>query len=111
MPSPFPGMDPWLEDPQIWPSVHYRLITYLADTLAALLPPRYAASLGERLVIETIRRDILPDVFVTKRPRRRGSGGKGRPAAVLDEPAVVPAQSEPFREPFVEIVVPGRPDR
>lgn len=31
MPSPFPGMDPYLEDPQEWPEVHNRFpkIPYL----------------------------------------------------------------------------------
>lgn len=27
MPSPFPGMDPYLEEPRRWPDVHQRLIT------------------------------------------------------------------------------------
>ena len=27
MPSPFPGMDPYLEDPAGWPNVHVNLIT------------------------------------------------------------------------------------
>jgi len=26
MPSPFPGMDPYLEEPSGWPSVHHWLI-------------------------------------------------------------------------------------
>ncbi len=26
MPSPFPGMDPWLESPDIWPGFHDKLI-------------------------------------------------------------------------------------
>ena len=31
MPSPFPGMDPWLEAPRIWPDVHNSLIAALRD--------------------------------------------------------------------------------
>jgi hypothetical protein len=27
MPSPFPGMDPYLEAPELWPDVHHRLIS------------------------------------------------------------------------------------
>jgi hypothetical protein len=27
MPSPFPGMDPYLEHPGMWPEVHHRLIS------------------------------------------------------------------------------------
>jgi hypothetical protein len=31
MPMIFPGMDPYLEDPRIWPGVHSPFIVYLAD--------------------------------------------------------------------------------
>ena len=37
MRPPFPGMDPWLENPALWPDVHSRLITSIADELAPLL--------------------------------------------------------------------------
>ncbi len=41
MRPPFPGMDPWLENPIIWPGVHNWLITAIADDLAPKLAPRY----------------------------------------------------------------------
>ena len=31
MPSPFPGMDPYLEHPAFFPGVHDRFIAYLCD--------------------------------------------------------------------------------
>jgi hypothetical protein len=33
MRSPFPGMDPYLENPQLWLEVHSRLIVEIADDL------------------------------------------------------------------------------
>jgi len=30
MPSPLPGMDPYLEHPRSWPNFHHRLITAIA---------------------------------------------------------------------------------
>ncbi len=42
-------MDPYLENPALWPDVHNRLIVALADTLGPLLAPRYYISLQERL--------------------------------------------------------------
>jgi hypothetical protein len=41
MSYPFPGMNPWLENPQLWRGVHQRLITAIGDELAARLEPRY----------------------------------------------------------------------
>jgi hypothetical protein len=44
MPSPFPGMDPYLEHPEIWPGVHLLLIAALAESLTPQLRPKYAVS-------------------------------------------------------------------
>ena len=41
MAYPFPGMNPWLENPTVWKGIHQRLITSLADILAPQLEPRY----------------------------------------------------------------------
>ena len=48
MPTPFPGMDPYLERSDIWPDVHNRLIVALADDLAPRLRPRYYVAIEER---------------------------------------------------------------
>ena len=36
MPTPFPGMDPYLEGRQLWRDVHARLIVAVGDALAPL---------------------------------------------------------------------------
>ncbi|PSR14682.1 hypothetical protein C8255_23845 [filamentous cyanobacterium CCP3] len=41
MPSPFPGIDPYLEQATFWSSFHSRLIVALADALAPQQRPRY----------------------------------------------------------------------
>lgn len=46
MPSPFPGMDPCLEHPEIFPGLHDRLIAYLSEALQPVLPSPYYADLG-----------------------------------------------------------------
>ncbi|MEO0768902.1 MAG: DUF4058 family protein [Cyanobacteria bacterium J06649_4] len=48
MPIPFPGMNPYLEHPDLWPTVHQRFIVALADTLDRELPPIYQVRLQER---------------------------------------------------------------
>ncbi len=49
MPSPFPGMDPYLEDPTLWPHVHTALIMALHDDLGTRLPGRYYVAAQERV--------------------------------------------------------------
>ncbi len=97
----FPGMDPWLEHPAIWPDVHHRLITYLSDDLAGQISPHYTARHGERLVIESSRREIMPDVVVAV--RRPGLTSPGAASATLDAPVVVRLPASPYRQPFIEI--------
>ena len=48
MPTPFPGMDPYLEQRSLWPDVHNSLITALRDDLAPRLRPRYFVAVEER---------------------------------------------------------------
>ncbi len=49
MRPPFPGMDPWLEHPAIWPDVHNRLIAAIADGLTPRVAPRYYLGLEQRI--------------------------------------------------------------
>ncbi|MDH7570760.1 MAG: DUF4058 family protein [Armatimonadota bacterium] len=48
MPSPFPGMDPYLENPAVWPGFRDRLNVYLAELLQPLLRPGQYVDIRER---------------------------------------------------------------
>ena len=47
MPSPFPGMDPYLEDPRFWPVLHQAIITFIMGDLNACMPPGFDAQANE----------------------------------------------------------------
>ena len=57
--SPFPGMDPYLESPDLWPDVHETLTAVLREQLNPVLVPKYIAELNTRVVID--RMDEPPD--------------------------------------------------
>ena len=61
MPSPFPGMDPYLEDEKLWPAFQHQLISCLYQILLPGLVDRYRARVGQRL-------------YVTEQARCRGVG-------------------------------------
>jgi hypothetical protein len=44
-------MDPYLEQPSLWPDVHSRLIVALADVLAPMVSPRYYVAVEERVYL------------------------------------------------------------
>src|SRR5437763_6028077 len=48
MPSPFPGMDPYLEDEGIWPVFQHHLVLCLYQILLPGLVDRYRARVGQR---------------------------------------------------------------
>jgi Protein of unknown function (DUF4058) len=49
MRPPFPGMDPWLEHPAIWPDVHNSLIAAIRDELVPRVAPKYYVGLEQRV--------------------------------------------------------------
>jgi hypothetical protein len=48
MPSPFPGMDPFLEDEKLWPAFQHQLVNCLYQILLPGLVDRYRARVGQR---------------------------------------------------------------
>lgn len=115
MPYPFPGMDPYLEDPAIWPQVHTRLIVALADELTPKLQPRYWVSIEERTYLTIDVPDLVgvPDVAVTRdRAGQAASPAPAGPARALTvEPGAIavqlPRQIE-VKERYLEIqALPG----
>jgi Protein of unknown function (DUF4058) len=111
----FPGMDPWLELPTLWPDLHSRLITSIADELSPRLAPRYFVGVGTRTTVVAeldIDRIYQPDVTIHHAQRRSESGGSG--VAVLESPAVMPVEvvipvGEEVEETFIAIQeLPGR---
>ena len=71
VPSPFPGMDPYLEHPTLWPGVHNGLIAALQLSLAPQLRPRYYVAIEERLYITEPDQRVFvgrPDLAVVGQP-------------------------------------------
>lgn len=104
MPSPFPGMDPYLEDPALWPNLHILLIAAMNAILKPQLRPRgYLVSLGERVWISEPGRPVYPDVAVIERPSKSKSA-TGTVVLEADEPVKLHLAAAEVREPFLEII-------
>ena len=78
MPSPFPGMDPYLEDEKLWPEFHHALVAALYQALLPNLVDRYRARVGQRhYVVEqalftSVIRDEHHEEFIEVRQRSDG---------------------------------------
>jgi hypothetical protein len=99
---PFPGMDPYLEHPVLWTSVHSRLMVWLAHQLGPLLRPRYVASVEERVFIEQPDQQRIPDLWIQKVRDERG--GTTAAAAAVDTPLILEVEPLEVREHYIEIL-------
>ncbi|MEW5986784.1 MAG: DUF4058 family protein [Chloroflexota bacterium] len=70
MSSPFPGMDPYLEAPDLWEDFHANLASEIQAQLAPRLRPRYYAALTPRVTYEEVvigaTQAVKPDVSIWK---------------------------------------------
>lgn len=67
MPSPFPGMNPYLELPALWQEFHNRLIVAISDALAPHLQPEYYVAVETRTYLDDDNPELLvgiPDAIV-----------------------------------------------
>lgn len=104
MQCPFPGMDPYLERPAIWPDFHDSLIAYIREALQQHLRPRYVALTQDRLFVVEHDRPIQPDVSIIE----TGSPQSGSVrTAVADAPLVVEMFREEVRQPYLQIIEPA----
>lgn len=96
MESPFPGMDPYLEEPAMWPDVHHRLINAICDQIQAAVVPNYRAVITPYVVFESIEitpvRAAVPDVGVFERDTSIAGGGAA--TAIAPAPLTLPAVME-----------------
>ncbi len=91
MPSPFPGMDPFIES-QCWRDFHTRLVTTMSEVLIAQLRPRYVVHVEEYVYFtdeaDESRGLAVPDVRVAETEERWRSSGGSTATAVEVKPVV-----------------------
>ena len=107
MPSPFPGMDPWLERPGVFPDLHTRFLTTLSAELNRQLPPPFFAAISTRVYMEESERRVEPDVDIlaSEWPIGGGGGTAVSPIAVTDllEVPTLPLPDDEITEALIEI--------
>lgn len=91
MPSPFPGMDPYIEDADLWLDFHAELASQIKHQVAPQIRPGYFVRTMPRRTYETVElgkpRSAYPDAAILKpRPLRE-------PAAAYASVAEPPFQS------------------
>lgn len=106
MASPFPGMDPYLENPELWSAVHSRLIVAIADELVEHLNEHYRVEVEKRVYLNHDAESVLvgiPDVAVaTGRSAVSTTGSTTMMLPVQPERVTIPLAEE-VTERYLEI--------
>ena len=102
MRSPFPGMDPYLENPGGWAGVHDGLIVAIRADLNRRLGSRFVADAGTTVYVVAAedRRWVYPDVYVVETRQAVGTGAGARIAAPVQ---VLIDGPQTFSQPHVVI--------
>lgn len=103
MAMPFPGMDPYLEHPTLWTGVHSRLINAISSQIAPSLRPRYVVSIEERVVIDVLPQQRVPDLWIQKTSNKSPAAVQSS-KVVMEEPVIMELSVDPIREPYIEIL-------
>jgi hypothetical protein len=102
MPSPFPGMDPWLEAAGVFPDLRSTLITYMRESLNAAMPDGYVATSSHLVWVDPeLRRE--PDVAAFGPPDRPAAGAEHLEGEFSACGMLAVASAEPTEEPYLEI--------
>ena len=113
MPSPFPGMDPFLEDPSFWPDFHHDLITEIKAAINRQARPNYFARVEQRVYIsdesDPGRRVIVPDVRVIENPESWRISSSANVATTTEADVTEPIVAttildEQIQEAYLEIL-------
>ncbi len=105
--NPFPGMNPWLENPAIWRDVHQRLITTLANSLGPRLRPRYFVAVETHTYV-SVSPDVpvatrFPDVMVIDRGGPAVETALAADSLYLTVELPIREPREPIEEGYMEI--------
>lgn len=97
----FPGMNPYLENPELWSEVHFGLIAVLARSLNAVITPKYRAAVEKRVYADSLLVGI-PDVAVFQ-PGTQAIAPQQTTATLTKPPVVTVPIVEETQERFLEI--------
>jgi len=93
MASPFPGMDPYLEHPDLWPGLHLFLISNIAQLLSPQLRPKYFVSVEVRMYEINYPKSLLvglPDVSVRSKKSQINNSNSTESQVAVAAPSTQP---------------------
>lgn len=109
MPSPFPGMDPFLEEASVWSKLRAVLVSEIARQLNDWLPEPFVAKVAPRGVEDkpSLTRFPVPPTLCSTRPRSRKKTAVAA-GTTADEPWIVPFPGPESRDDRLVLITDSR---
>ncbi len=110
MPSPFPGMDPYLEDAAFWKGFHTKMIVAISASITRALPAGYYADVEQHVWLQDEDFDVretfsYPDAYVAGHSNTDGAVAIAaeKPVSVSTE-VTLAKSARKSQQKFVKIV-------
>jgi hypothetical protein len=103
-------MDPYLENPGLWPDVHHELISAARAILSHRLRPRYVVRIDERVYLchdDQPLSQRIPDLRISAAPGREGrpfESGGGSAIETAEPFVATPVLDDEIREAYLTIL-------
>ena len=111
MPSPFPGMDPYLEHPDFWQETHHWLISAIADSIMPQIRPKYEIAIKQS-IYKNDTNDYnnnsllvgIPDVTIKRQSNTLNVPNRSLAIATLTVPTMVKVPIiEKIKQTYLEV--------
>src|SRR5271170_4240459 len=107
MPSPFPGMNPYIEQDAFWQDFHLEFLPAIRTRLVAQVRPKYIVMLDEHLYVQELPREprrLVGRADISLAAARKPKAEKPAGVGTLDAPTQVHIPVQDVRHvPFLEV--------
>lgn len=103
MPAMFPGMNPYLEHPDLWPEIHPQLISELARLLQKDVSERYSVLMRQRVYRVSGEDSLVVGQLAHDIPKRSSETSSSSHSAQQPMPTYI-AVPQTIKEDYIEIV-------
>ena len=82
MPSPFPGMNPWLEQEGLWLDFHTKFLTAINERLVGQVRPKYIVLIEQHIYVHEVTESRLVGIAdLSLRTAGRNAVAEPRPCS------------------------------
>lgn len=106
MPSPFPGMNPYFEQPDVWEDFHARFLVYAAARLTKQTAPNFLVRIGEHVFVDEQggEKEFHSDLSAAESGRKAPAPSGSAAAVVAPQTVRLAITARKRRQRYLEVL-------